>query len=90
MNTVHHFVKFRGGPLDGQNIGVSPLELGTEIRMGGTINTEDYTVLVEAFYQIVEAEKVEVQGLHTRTLFADFVKEFRYPLPLVVDDAAAR
>lgn len=90
MNTSHHIVKFRGGPLDGRNTCVSPLELGTEIRMGGTINTEDYTVLVEAFYQIVEAESVEVSGPSTRTLFADFVKEFRHPLPLVVDEAAAR
>ena len=90
MNTSHHIVKFRGGPCDGLSIGVSPLELGTEIRVGGTIDTDDYTVVVEAFYQLAAAEKVDVEPPQTRMLFADFVKEFRHPLPLIVAEAAAR
>lgn len=81
-------VKLRGGLFDGQEVHLSPLELDVEVRVGGTIDGDGYTVVVETFYQIVGAENVEADFYLPRPLLADFVKEFRHPLPLISADGA--
>ncbi|MBA4019187.1 MAG: hypothetical protein C0483_18635 [Pirellula sp.] len=90
MNTAHHMVRLRGGPFDGEQVGRSPLDLTSELRIAGTIIAEDYVVLTTCVYKIVAVEKWpdDLPEYYARTFLADFVDEVRQPLTLV--EAAAR
>lgn len=80
----HQFVNLRGGPLDGQSVGISPVEFGIEIRIGTREDWDDKSIVSEHFYQVVGCRG----PLGRRMLVADFVKTFNYDLPVV--EAAAQ
>jgi hypothetical protein len=77
MNWCHQTVRLRGGPLDGEIVHFSPYEFNTEIRVTGTEDRHDRSVIAEHFYQVVA-----VHDGHTRTFVAEFVKTNRYDMPL--------
>lgn len=75
----HQFIQLRGGPLDGQSTGISPLEFAMEIRIGTREDWDDKSIVSEHFYQVVACRG----PLGRRMLFADFVKTFTYDLPVI-------
>lgn len=81
MNTVHHFVKFRGGPLDGRDVCAGPTVFGMEIRVGTREDWPDKSIVSEHFYQVVGCRGKQGQ----RMVIADFVKTFTYDIPVVED-----
>ena len=55
MNITHSLVILRGGPLDGMEFAISPLEFGTELRIAEVDQQAEVTIVTEHFYQLAES-----------------------------------
>jgi hypothetical protein len=75
----HELVKLRGGELDGQEVGVSLLELAVELRIAHVDRSGEKPRMCEHFYTVV--------GADDRYVYADFITTQRFEI-LAMPEAA--